>query len=330
MKKTLIITTINKPNKNIKLFSNNCKKNKWEFIVIGDKKTPSYFDLKYGNFLNIKKQKKLEFKFSSICPKNNYARKNIGYLLAIKNNADIIIETDDDNCPKRNFFQKIKLFHKVKQINGYGWTNIYLPFLKNKDQIWPRGLSLDNIFSKPNISAKKILAKFYLQQGICEGNPDVDAIYRLMNSKINVKFKNNLKYSLGKCVSPLNSQNTIWFKKVFPLLYLPVTCTMRSTDIWRGLIARHILSINRFKILYFGTTMFQKRNLHNLKKDFMEEIPVYLNSSKIVKILNKVKMKKGEKYFCDNLIKSYSALIKNKIIFKEEMLYLKSWIKDLK
>ena len=33
----------------------------------------------------IKKQKKLKFKFSKICPINNYSRKNIGYLIAFKN-----------------------------------------------------------------------------------------------------------------------------------------------------------------------------------------------------------------------------------------------------
>ena len=38
MKKTLVITTINKPNKNINFFSRYCKKNKWEMIVVGDKK----------------------------------------------------------------------------------------------------------------------------------------------------------------------------------------------------------------------------------------------------------------------------------------------------
>ena len=37
MKTALIITTINKPNKNILKFSNFCKQRNWELIVIGDK-----------------------------------------------------------------------------------------------------------------------------------------------------------------------------------------------------------------------------------------------------------------------------------------------------
>ena len=76
---------------------------------------------------------------------------------------------------------------------------------------------------------------------MCEGNPDVDAIYRILNKKINIKFTKNFKVSSGNAYMPLNSQNTVWFKKYFPLMYLPVTCNMRVTDIWRGIIALNII-----------------------------------------------------------------------------------------
>jgi hypothetical protein len=39
-------------------------------------------------------------------PSKHYARKNLGYLIAIKNGAEIIIETDDDNIPEKNFWKK--------------------------------------------------------------------------------------------------------------------------------------------------------------------------------------------------------------------------------
>jgi len=103
MKTSVVVTTINKPNKNIKKLSHGSKSNKWDFIVIGDKKSPKKFSLKYGSYFSLKDQKKIKLKFPKICKQNNYARKNIGYLLAIKNKSELIIETDDDNCPKRNF-----------------------------------------------------------------------------------------------------------------------------------------------------------------------------------------------------------------------------------
>ena len=36
---------------------------------------------------------------AEVCPYNHYARKNIGYLYAIQQGADIIYDTDDDNLP---------------------------------------------------------------------------------------------------------------------------------------------------------------------------------------------------------------------------------------
>ena len=51
MKTSLVITTINKPNKNIKKLINLCKKNKSKLIVIGDKKTPKNFKISYGFFI---------------------------------------------------------------------------------------------------------------------------------------------------------------------------------------------------------------------------------------------------------------------------------------
>ena len=40
-----------------------------------------------------------EFTIANLLPKNHYTRKNLGYLYAIKNGADAIIDTDDDNFP---------------------------------------------------------------------------------------------------------------------------------------------------------------------------------------------------------------------------------------
>ncbi len=330
MKTSLVITTINKFNKNIKNFAIGSKIKKWDLIIIGDKKSPKNFKLPYGQYLNLKSQFKISSKFAKICPKNSYARKNIGYLISIKNKNEIIVETDDDNFPKKKFFEDKKLIHTAKEIKNKSWINIYDLFTKNKKLIWPRGLPLDCVNkNKINLTNKK-KQKFYLQQGVCEDNPDVDAIYRLINKKINIKFKNNYLVSLGKSLSPFNSQNTVWFKKIFPLMYLPVTCTMRSTDIIRSLICLKILMNDNKKILFFGTTMFQKRNKHNLYKDFEDEIGIYLNNKKIVNSILNVDLKSGEKNYLSNILICYKILIKKKFIHQNELKYLKAWLSDIK
>lgn len=330
MQSSIVITTINKLNQNIKNYDVKSNKIGWNLIVIGDKKTPKDFKLKFGDYFSFNDQKNLNLKFAKICPANNYARKNIGYLLSFLKN-DIIIETDDDNYPKLKFFTSRKKNHSVKNIKNHSWINIYKIFNKNTEIIWPRGLPLDEVDStKIKVSNKKVTNKFNLQQGVADINPDVDAIYRLINEKINIKFKNNFFVSLGKAYSPFNSQNTIWFKEIFPLLYLPVSCSMRATDIIRGLVAMRVLQNDNKKALFYGTTVFQKRNEHNLFKDFEDEIPIYLNSKKIVEVLNGLKLKKGNKFYYENLLKCYKNLILHKIIDKKEYVYLNSWLKSLK
>ena len=152
--------------------------------------------------------------------------------------------------------------HEVKIIKNKSWINIYKIFNKNKEIIWPRGLPLDEInSSKIKISKTKKLDQFNLQQGVADTNPDVDAIFRIANKRINIKFK-SIKISLGKSLSTFNSQNTTWFKDIFPLMYLPVTCPMRCTDIWRSLVVLKIMKTNRQNILFFGTDVIYNNTLH--------------------------------------------------------------------
>lgn len=330
MKTSLVITTINKLNQNIRNFSKNCKSKKWDFIVIGDSKSPKNYNLEYGNFFNINNQKKLKFKFAKICPNNHYARKNIGYLISASRKNEAIIETDDDNYPKKEFFKNIKFNQEVNKILNKSWINIYDLFTNKKEKVWPRGLPLDELFkNKIEITKKNKKKNYLLQQGVCENNPDVDAIYRLINKRINIKFK-KYKIDLGNARTTFNSQNTIWHNSLLPLMYLPVTCTMRCTDIWRSLIVLKIFQINKMNILFFGTTMFQKRNQHNLMKDFEDEISLYLNCKNFYDVIDNLSLKKGNKYFEFNLKKIYLRLVEKNFFKKKELYFLNAWLKDCK
>jgi hypothetical protein len=65
-------------------------------------------------------------------------------------------------------------------------------------------------------------------------------------------------------------------------------------------------------------------------KDFESEVPVHLESQKIINLLKDIKFKNDPKKYLDNLLKCYEILIKNKIFKKEEIFYLKAWISDFK
>ena len=329
-KVSLVLTTINKVTKNIINIENGCKKKNWELRIVGDKKTPKNFKLNYGIFYSLSSQNKLGLNYTKRSLVNSYARKNIAYLMSIKNGADIIIETDDDNYPLKNFFDDRFLIQKFYQVKNRGWINIYDIFKRDKSLIWPRGLPLTEIIKKKKFKFKFKKNKCYIQQGLCNLNPDVDAIFRLINSKINVKFKNNLKIGISyNSITAFNSQNTTWFKEAFPLLYLPSTCTMRATDIWRSVIAQVILYNDRKDILFHSPNVFQKRNPHILMKDFKDEIPVYLDIESIYYSLKKINLKKGHQNYLSNLVKCYKQLCEEGFFEKKEMTLVNLWKKDI-
>ena len=100
----LVVTSINPPNDILRALADGAAKAGVEFIVIGDTKSPPDFALAHCRFFDIATQHATGFTLAVACPTRHYARKNIGYLIAIEQGAQIIIETDDDNWPTEAFF----------------------------------------------------------------------------------------------------------------------------------------------------------------------------------------------------------------------------------
>lgn len=319
--KFIIITTINSINESIKKI---LKLKDYQLVVVGDKKTPPY---KNDNliFLDIKSQKKLQFESLKTCPYNSYQRKNIGYLYAVSNNAKIIAETDDDNYPLHNWGNVKFEENQVNVVLSPKIFNIYSEYTNKK--IWPRGFPLDHILENER---KKIINKKQVHvgiwQGLVNGDPDVDAIYRLtLGHKI--KFSDSTSHILAKNVyCPFNSQNTFWEKPFFSYLYLPVTVSFRVTDILRGYVAQRCLWEHNAHLGFTGPTMFQDRNKHDLVEDFKSEIPCYVLANKIIDILDSMSLSDNPS---DNLIKIYTKLVDNEITKPKELISLKGWLKDI-
>lgn len=328
MKKYLVITSIAKPNKSLKIIENKAKKNFVDVLIVGDKKSPKNFKLKNSTFLSLQDQSKFKFSYTKKCPINNYSRKNIGFLIAIKNKANLIYDVDDDNEPMNNFFILNKIKKKNFYLSNVGWVNIYNYF--SKKNIWPRGFPLSEINKKKNKLKYKKITICPINQRLANKDPDVDAIYRLVNNKP-LNFKNFQDIALGKKAwCPFNSQNTVWHEIAFPLLYLPAYTSFRMSDIWRSFIAQRICWENNWSILFSNSTVVHKRNKHDLIKDFKDEIPGYLKNFDIAKSLDNLKLKKGVHNIFLNMVKCYTLLCNKKIIDQKELSLLNNWISDYK
>ncbi len=327
MSVSLVVTSVSKPNSVMQKLAVGCIENEWDFVVVGDRKSPKHFELEGCSFLSIDQQKNYGFKLAENLPEGSYARKNIGYLWSVKNKTEIIVETDDDNYPYDSFWESRKRTKKSHMIQSADWVNVYTFF--SKEVIWPRGLPLNKIHSRIEAGDEIQECECPIQQGLADVDPDVDAVYRMVWGRGCSFDKNVLPVVLKNTWSPFNSQNTTWWKEAFSLMYLPSYCSFRMTDIWRSLVAQRIAWENDWGILFHVPTVYQERNAHDFMKDFADEVPGYLHNATLATALGRLQLLSGVDNIPDNMHKCYRTLIDLNLVDAQEALLLSSWFDDL-
>jgi len=326
---SLVVTSIAEPTEILRSLASGSQANGWSFIMIGDAKSPSGFFLEGCDYYDIRRQVRLGLKFAQAAPLNHYARKNIGYVLAARSGAAMIVETDDDNCPVGGFWSARTRTQRLPVCRDGGWVNAYRYF--SESHIWPRGFPLDLI--QQAVPAWERLPTEVvdcpIQQGLADANPDVDAIYRLVCS-LPQTFRGDRRIALSMGTwCPFNSQNTTWWREAYPLMYLPTYCSFRMTDIWRSFVAQRIAWENRWGVLFHEPTMRQERNEHNLMKDFEDEIVGYLKNKDICEALSSLKLRAGTDHVGENMILCYETLIGMGLLAQGELDLLAYWLSDM-
>lgn len=123
----------------------------------------------------------MPFELARLLPVGHYARKNLAYLAAIKQGATCIYETDDDNAPNESWVVRSEEVEECRVVSSAEnrWVNVYRYF--SVENVWPRGLPLDEIRNVVPDTARDLSAKRApIQQGLVNGSADVDAIWRLV------------------------------------------------------------------------------------------------------------------------------------------------------
>ncbi len=96
-----VITSIQAPTPSVKGLCDRLRPHSIPLLVVGDKKGPFAYDLEGAEFFTLAQQAGLPFCLASLLPAGHYARKNLGYLVAMARGARCIYETDDDNAPNQ-------------------------------------------------------------------------------------------------------------------------------------------------------------------------------------------------------------------------------------
>lgn len=311
-----VITTVNKPTKAVEKLYEHFGHN---LIIVGDKKTPQGWN--HHGVVPIRNSNKI------YAPDNHYSRKNLGYLVAMQNGATSILSTDDDNIPNYNWKMRGGS-GKCDMINAGGWFNVYRYF--DAPTMWPRGFPLNRAIGENYASIDfSVEYKSSIQQGMADGEADVDAIYRfLFKGKASfVNYKSVLLHPNTWC--PFNSQTTWFFPRAYALMYLPIYANFRCTDIWSSFVGQRCLwELGEGVTFHSPSEVFQDRNEHDLMEDFKDEIQGYLKNDKIVEILGSAKLKQGDEFVCENMFTCYHALVSEGILPPEELISLNQWLED--
>lgn len=321
MNKSIIITTINEKTPAIRAFE---QYDDWDLIIVGDKKSKEIRSDKRTHFLSLSDQLKLPLRYPQACPVNHYARKNVGYLFALSAGTQVIFETDDDNAPKSEWtLPGFTCNRSMKSESKF--VNVYRYF--TNEPVWPRGFPLDQIrTAKPCVELTEEAAKIGIWQGLADGDPDVDAIYRLVNGNSIIFDKPPSVFLPQGSYCPFNSQNTFWCSELFPLMYLPATVSFRFTDILRGYIAQRLCWQHDYRLGFTGATVVQDRNCHNLIDDFVQEWSCYIQVPQVVDILDSITLSESIK---DNLVACYRTLCQAGIVSTNELDLVEAWIYDV-
>jgi hypothetical protein len=325
MKHALVVTTIaQQAPPALFALGEGAAKHGWPFYLIGDQKSPQDFAVPYAQFYSPRAQLRVATELAQGTPFNHYARKNVGYVLAANEGADVIVETDDDNEPRPEFWAERKAVpaYSDLRVDRCGWINVAQRFCA---AIWPRGFPLTKVrkgarpFAYVDNAGDFLFLGSPIQQGMASGDPDVDAIFRMLHHGGEIPIS-----AIGPQVvlgpgswCPINSQNTTWFRAAFPLLYLPSSCNSRCSDIWRGLIAQRIVwTVPEWGgVLFHGATVVQNRNPHDLLDDFEQEIPLYLYTARAAEILRELTLEPGIDAIPRNMVACYKALGKKLPLF---------------
>lgn len=292
MNKYIILTSISEPTVATLKYCEIADQKDWKLIFVGDLKTPhaSYqaLEKKYKNFMYMtpEQQEQLYPELSEAIGWNKCQRRNIGWVYAYDQGADLVATSDDDNIPYDNWGDEIFVGQEIEIDNYEHLTaNAFDPISPTEhNELWHRGYPIEFVPVKNNIEYKgKIKRKVLVQADFWDGDPDIDAVCRITKKPI-VKF-NDFKPFGSTQISPFNSQNTFLAREVIPY-YVVFPYLGRMDDIWGAYVLQHFFPDS---VIYNKATVYQDRNVHNLVNNMMDEVIGYRNTLDLINNLENFK-----------------------------------------
>jgi hypothetical protein len=298
MKRFIVTTTIYEPSEATIKFS---QMPDWTLVVVGDKKTP---EQSYKNincvYLSPSDQEKIDKDLSDAIGWNKIMRRNMGFLYAYNEGADVVATVDDDNIPYDGWGENVVVGEEVEVDMWQNPNGFFDPLsVTEPSHVWHRGYPLQHTETKNSskfVGRKKI--KPLIQADLWDGDPDIDAICRLATRcNLNLSYPHGDFYASSD-MSPFNSQNTFIHRDALPE-YMVLPYVGRMDDIWGGYLLQ--MSLGTESIVYGGKpTVYQQRNVQDLLVNLENEVVGYRNTLDLLS--NKIKLKDVANPFNDDRI----------------------------
>lgn len=281
MKKFIITTTINKPTEATLKFATIADKKDFTFVIVGDTKTPhemyEQLESSHNNvvYLSPEKQTELYPELSEIIGWKTIQRRNIGFVYAYQQGAEIVATVDDDNIPYESWGDNIMVGREI-EVDLYENTSCpYFDAISTTEHsdLWHRGFPIEYLQVKNNIEYRgKVKMTPLVQAEFWDGDPDIDAICRLSKKPI-VKFKPFEPFTTNQ-LTPFNSQNTFLHRNVLKH-YSVFPYTGRMDDIWGSYVMQHHFPNS---VIFAKASVYQARNPQDLVKNLENEVIGYRNT----------------------------------------------------
>lgn len=331
--KILILTTtvkipdnINDIYESINYYSNMVPEDIIDFLIIGDlidkdkekeiiekcNELNNQSKYKYIKYLTYDEQKSFFNKYpllDNIIFTRSIQRRNIGILEAIKQKYDYLISIDDDNYPLTNEWlynfinYRNNEYHIINSCNGWIDVPYYITDIPSRGFPILSKNGIHDIYSSYEDSKNRIVC----HQGFISGEADRSALHRYSYQDVNTDINNfNKNYIVDKSWCVFNTQNTLFKKEIFPLLFLfPMKKKLsngymieRYDDIFMSYIVNKIIHKFGWYISFGHPIMTQKRNEHDIEREVFTEMTGAIIAEPFIKFLQNVNLEEDTPLEC--------------------------------
>jgi len=287
-------------------------------VVVGDRKTPpevpqhlAELDRRHAaaiTYLDVPAQRKLLRRWPVLemfLRYDSIQRRNVGYLQAAIDAADVIVSVDDDGFVSDDDFigDHLVVGREVEVpvvSHPSGWWNVCQRLVCDPPRrFYHRGYpKSQQDFKTGGHTLETARVRAVVNAGLWLGTPDVDATAHL-EGPIRVVAMDEILGGRACALAagtwhPVSTLNAGFDALLLPAMYLPVMGdavggyrVRRMDDVWMSYFLRAIADARGESVLYGPPLVVQNRNPHNPLADLTGELAGYLLTERLVGYLRR-------------------------------------------